>query len=344
MKRMKRLLSVLLCVGMIACMAIGCNSESGSSDSGGSGDSGDKSSDDGEKIKIAFVISDLSNEVFLELMEACEKEAEANGAEFIFKEAQEVPDKITEIENLANAGYDVILSHVSDPAAMQPAIAEAQSKGCKFIAYDTDTETSDAFFGADNTELGKQIGYMAADWINETFDSSEKVKVGLANYPEFNFLVVREDGIRAALEEKAPNAEVVVAQQAGFVPEGVDVGEVWLQSQPDLNVICGINDSGIVGIYQSFIAGGVDKNKEDMGFFGCDATGEAMKLINEHGIFRGTNSTNLVNVAPDFIGTSIALAKGEEVEHDFYFPMTRIQYNEETGQAEEVGEAIDINK
>ena len=158
MKRMKRLLSVLLCVGMIACMAIGCNSESGSSDSGGSGDSGDKSSDDGEKIKIAFVISDLSNEVFLELMEACEKEAEANGAEFIFKEAQEVPDKITEIENLANAEYDVILSHVSDPAAMQPAIAEAQSKGCKFIAYDTDTETSDAFFGADNTELGKQIG------------------------------------------------------------------------------------------------------------------------------------------------------------------------------------------
>ena len=78
MKRMKRLLSVLLCIGMTVCMAIGCNSQSGDSGGEGSGDSGGKSSDDEDKIKIAFVISDLSNEVFLELMEACEKEAEAN--------------------------------------------------------------------------------------------------------------------------------------------------------------------------------------------------------------------------------------------------------------------------
>lgn len=364
-KVLAMLLSVCLAGGMLAgCGNGGDNTESTSS-AGSTGDtsaadssstttssgtsstsasSGTTAEMDGEGIKIAFVISDLSNEVFIELMDACEAEATARGAEFTFQEAQEVSDKITAIENLSNAGYDVIISHVSDPDAMQPAIEQAQANGSKFIAYDTDTETSDAFFGADNTELGKQIGYMAGDWINETFDSSETVKVGVCSYPPFNFLVVREQGIIDGLAEVAPNAEIVVSQQAGFVPEGVDVGEVWLQSNPDLNCIVGINDSGVVGVYQSFVAGGIDPKDEKIGMFGCDASGEAMRLIGEDGIFRGSISTNLVKTAPQFIDKAIKLANGEEVEHDYFFPMTRMQYNSETGQVEAMGEDVDPNK
>lgn len=321
----KKMLSVMLCVGLLTGMLAGCGT--GSAEPKKEEKKKEKTeqvSDEGEGIKIAFVISDLSNEVWIELLDECQKEADKIGAEFTFQEAQEVEKKITAIENLANAGYDVIISHVSDPDAMQPSIEAAQSKGVKFIAYDTDTKTSDAFFGNDETVLGNRIGSLAAKWINENFDSSEKVKVGLANYPEFNFLVVRENGIREALKKDAPNAEIVVAQQAGYVPEGVEVGEVWMQSSPDLNCVIGINDSGIIGIYQSFVSAGVDKKNEKIGFFGCDGTGEALKLLSEGGIFRGTVSVNITKAAQPFIETSVKLAKDESVEHDFFFQLEDI--------------------
>lgn len=280
----------------------------------------------GEGIEIAFVISDLSNEIFVELMDACNTEAEKLGATFTFAEAQEVIQKIEAIENYTSAGVDVIICHVSDPGAMQPCIAEAQAKGIKFIAYDTDTETSDMFFGADNYTLGYKIAENACKWINETFSPEETVKVGIGSYPDFAFLVTREEGIRAGFAELAPNVEIVVAQQAGFVPEGVEVGEVWAQSNPDLNCIVGINDSGIVGIYQAFEMAGIDvsNNNDKLGFFGCDAVGEAMTLIDKQTVFRGTIALDLVGAADMFMQQAVILANGGEVEHTYIFEMVQV--------------------
>lgn len=280
----------------------------------------------GEGIEIAFVISDLSNEIFVELMDACGTEAEKLGATFTFAEAQEVIQKIEAIENYTSAGVDVIICHVSDPGAMQPCIEEAQAKGIKFIAYDTDTETSDMFFGADNYTLGYKIAENACKWINETFSPEETVKVGIGSYPDFAFLVTREEGIRAGFAELAPNVEIVVAQQAGFVPEGVEVGEVWAQSNPDLNCIVGINDSGIVGIYQAFEMAGIDvsNNNDKLGFFGCDAVGEAMTLIDKQTVFRGTIALDLVGAADMFMQQAVILANGGEVEHTYIFEMVQV--------------------
>lgn len=280
----------------------------------------------GEGIQIAFVISDLSNEIFIELMDACQVEAEKLGATFTFTEAQEVPDKITAIENYTSAGMNVILCHVSDPDAMQPSIAEAQAQGVKFIAYDTDTATSDMFFGASNYELGRNIAENASKWVNEHFSPDETVKVGIASYPDFAFLVTREEGIRDGLAEFCPNAEVVVAQQAGFVPEGVAVGEVWVQSNPDLNLVVGINDSGVIGIYQAFDAAGIDvsANNDKLAFFGCDATAEAMNLIGSETAFRGTIALALVSAADIFMQGAVILANGGTVDHDFIFDMVQV--------------------
>lgn len=311
---MRRILSGLLVLTMALVLCTGAFADA------------QKDQLDGTGVKIAFVISDLSNEIFIELMQACKTEAEKLGATFTFCEAQEVADKIAAIENYTSAGMNVIISHVSDPDAMQPCIAEAQAQGIKFFAYDTDTATSDMFFGADNYQLGYKIGENASKWINANFTADEKVKVGIGSYPEFAFLVTREKGIRAALAELSPNAEVVVAQQAGFVPEGVEVGEVWVQSNPDLNVVCGINDSGIVGIYQAFEAAGIDvsANNNKLGFFGCDATAEAMKLISANTAFRGTIALSLVSAADIFMKDAVILANGGTVEHDYIFDMVEV--------------------
>lgn len=313
---MKKILSVVLALTLMLC-SFAC----------AHADDVDPALLNGEGVKIAFVISDLSNEIFIELMEACETEATKLGATFTFCEAQEVYQKIEAIENYTSAGMDVILCHVSDPAAMQPCIAEAQAQGIKFIAYDTDTETSDMFFGADNFTLGQKIAENACKWINENFAEGDTVKIGIGSYPDFAFLVTREEGIRDGFEKYSiPKAEVVVAQQAGFVPEGVEVGEVWVQSNPDLNCIVGINDSGIVGIYQAFEAGGIDVTaaNKSLGFFGCDATAEAMTLIGNDTVFRGTIALDLVGAADTFMRGAVILANGGTVEHDYIFDMVEV--------------------
>ena len=33
----------------------------------------------------------------------------------------------------------------------------------------------------------------AAEWINDNFEENEKVKVGVCNYPDYPFLVTREE-------------------------------------------------------------------------------------------------------------------------------------------------------
>ena len=60
-------------------------------------------------------------------------------------------------------------------------------------------------------------------------------------------MVTREEGILAALDELAPNAEVVVSAKAGYTPEGVDVG-------------CLLYTSSVLGEQQAGIAYTVFKN------------------------------------------------------------------------------------
>ena len=172
-------------------------------------------------------------------------------------------------------------------------------------------------------KYGYEIGKNAADWIKENFKESDEVKVGVCNYPDYPFLVTREEGILKALEELAPNAKVVVSAKAGYTPEGVDVGDAWVQSNPDLNVVVGINDAGVLGVYETFNAAGINGDK--LGMFGGDAVDDALAALKEGGTFRGTVSTEMLPNAHQFIDMAIELAeKGKVEERELYFPMKTI--------------------
>ncbi len=309
MKKMKKMLAAVLTGGMILSLAA-CGS--GGEDSGES--KGEKKDSD---IKVGFVVSDMSDAFFAHLVQELQDYSEEIGVTFTVTEAPEIGDKITGIENFVEAKCDTIICHVTDSDALKDAALGAEEAGVNFISYDSDIEGTSGFIGVDNMKYGYEIGKNAADWIKENFKESDEVKVGVCNYPDYPFLVTREEGILKALEELAPNAKVVVSAKAGYTPEGVDVGDAWVQSNPDLNVVVGINDAGVLGVYETFNAAGINGDK--LGMFGGDAVDDALAALKEGGTFRGTVSTEMLPNAHQFIDMAVELAeKGKVEERELY--------------------------
>lgn len=316
----KKLLSAaLVCVMIFSLAACSSGGETESKDAGSEESSGGAS----DEIKIGFVVSDMSDAFFAHLVRKMESYAKEQGVTLTTKECPEISDKITGIENFVEAGCQTIICHVVDADALKDAALSAEEAGVHFISYDSDIEGTSAFIGIDNYEFGYAIGTNAADWINKTFDESEKVQVGVCNYPDYPFLVVREEGILAALKDLAPNAEVVVSAKAGYTPEGVEVGDAWVQSNPDLNVVVGINDAGVLGVYETFNAANIKGDK--LGMFGCDAVDDALAAMKDGGTYKGTVSSNMLAHSEYFVDTAVKLAKNEELEsREILFPLEKI--------------------
>lgn len=311
-KVLKRLCSVALVAAMgFSLMACGSSGEK------------EETADNGDGVKVGFVVSDMSDAFFAHLVESMQADAEEKGVTLTVKECTEISDKVTGIENFVQSGCDTIICHVTDADALKDAALAAEEAGVSFISYDSDIEGTSGFIGVDNYEYGYTIGKNAADWINKTFDSSEEVKVGVCNYPDYPFLVVREDGILAALKELAPNAKVVVSAKAGYTPEGVEVGDAWVQSNPDLNVVVGINDAGVLGVYETFNAANIKGDK--LGMFGGDAVDDALAALQSGGTYRGTVSSDMLAHVDYFIDAAIELAeKGSLENREILFPLTPI--------------------
>ena len=278
---------------------------------------------DVKDIKIGFAVSDMSDAFFAHLVQNIQDYADEVGVTLTVKEAPEIIDKITAIENFVESGCDTVICHVTDADALKDAAMSAEEAGVHFISYDSDIEGTDGFIGIDNFEYGYAIAKNAAEWINENLADLEEVKVGVCNYPDYPFLVVREEGILAALEEISPNAKVVVSAKAGYTPEGVDVGDAWVQSNPDLNVVVGINDAGVLGVYEAFKSAGIER--DDLAMFGGDAVDDALTALKDGGAFKATVSTNMLKHANMFVDMSIELAqKGELENREVFFPLLPI--------------------
>lgn len=316
---MKKLFRKMLSLAAVAVMVLSlaaCGSEKK--------EDGDKdTSEEKSKVRVGVVISDMSDAFFAQLVQKFEKYSDEVGVTLTVKECPEISDKVTGIENFVEAKCDAIICHVTDADALKDAAMSAEEAGVHFISYDADIEGTSGFIGLDNHEYGYAIGKNAAEWINKTFDKTEEVKVGVCNYPDYPFLVTREGGILDALKELAPNAKVVVSAKAGYTPEGVDVGDAWVQSNPDLNVVVGINDAGVLGVYESFNSGGI--KGDQLGMFGADAVDDAITALQDGGTFKGTVSSEMLPNAHYFIDMAIELAEtGELAEREIFFPISPV--------------------
>lgn len=308
MRKNKLVVFVVLLLFLVSSLMTSCSQTTGG-----------KSSD---KIKIGFSIQDISNPAWSEMWIYMQKKAEELGVEIVLSDAQADPAKqIDSLENFIQGGFDAIIVHCFNADSATSTLQKAKEKGIKIIAYDTNVDIADSYYGLDNYAVGKQIALNASKFIEEKFPDG-KCEVGVANYPLNQVCLDRAEGIVAGMAEYAPNAKIVAQAQAGYVDEGIVVGENFMQAHPNMKIVVGIDDAGLLGIYESVVAAG--KTADDFGLFGIDALPEALKLISEGTIFRSTIHLDLNTIGERMVQAAYDLHQGKEVEKVVYFPLNTV--------------------
>ena len=100
-------------------------------------------------------------------------------------------------------------------------------------------------------------------------------------------------------------------------------------SASNIQIICGINDTGCLGAYEVFSAAG--HVGDNIGFFGADGDPQALKLIAEGTSYRGTVMTGAYDALPGAIDVMVAGSQGQDVNgHIIYdtIPITPANVHE----------------
>lgn len=273
----KKIVSILLCASMVAAMAVGCGSkDSGSDSKSDSGDSKDK------KYKVGITIQSLSNAYWAGVMGKLEDQLKDKGWDYTLIDCEDnSATQVSQIENFITSGCDLIMVHPSDAAAVENICKEALDANIKVMCWDDPMENTTANWVLDNTELGKEIGKTAAEFINEKFTSDDKAQVTVIGYPSTKVLKERADGIKEGLKENCKDNYEVIAEVDGLeAPEAQSNVESVLSAHPDANVFVGVGAGAMIGANEALLQKyGAGKIPENVGVITTDVTEQQLNSL-----------------------------------------------------------------
>lgn len=265
---MKKLLSVLLSVGMVVCMTAGCGEEEK-----------EATAEDGsvqwQDLQIAWSPANLSNELQVTLTDSLTEEFEEKGAELLVSDPQgEAVTQVEQVENYISRGVDMILMSPTDAKASCVVVDEAKEAGIPMIIVNCSLDNVDealCYVGCDDEEAGEELMKYAAEAIGE------KGTIGILRGPDgLDAQIKRTKGIETVLEDY-PEIEVAASQAADWKTDlAMSTVENWLQSM-DLSAVICENDEMAVGAVEAITGQG--KNCDEIKVFGIDGIESAYKSI-----------------------------------------------------------------
>lgn len=170
-------------------------------------------------------------------------------ADIIIKSVKDDTQKqLQDIEYLINQGVDLLIISPNESVAFTPIIQKAYKSGIPVILVDRKIDTDDysAYIGADNYQIGKDVGFYAAGvldgkgniveirgWNGSTSDAERHAGFidGLKNYP---------------------NIRIIAEARGDFLKEGarkqmVDI----LREYDNIDLVFAMNDPMAVGVYEA---------------------------------------------------------------------------------------------
>ena len=236
----KKTLSMTLAAAMAAGLLAGCGEKK-------QGDTEDPSA---KKLTVGLALTGInSNAVFIDMRKDIEARCNEAGYKLMTADIEGGASQIvTALENFINGGCDIIILQNSAEEAYADLLKQAVEKGVIVASYDYESDIAQYACICSNYEVGKVIGQEMGKFCNENEGSG---KVAICSYSALDFLVERERGMRDGFAEVCPDGEIVMAQDAGFANEGVIAGENFLQAIPDIQGVMGINDGGVLGVYEA---------------------------------------------------------------------------------------------
>lgn len=307
---MKKLLSLMLLVALSLCCANFACAE--------------------EPVDVVAVLVSATSTVTSDCAAGMKEYADANNVNLtVMYYENNISTYITMIENAVASGADaIIVQNTSSEDALDALTAAAAKEGLIVCCYDVEVPIEyDYCFTADNYELGRAVGEMAADWANANLVANGKnVICGIGDYSVSPIAHARFEGICDALKEGCPEAEIAITAEMAFPLDGIEAGENFLQAHPDMNIVCGINDQSVCGVYETFIAAG--KKDELIGMFSIDGIAEALYNIYKGDIYGGCVDQDQVTVGKQMVQYCAELLRGAEGaaarEKIQYFPRVKV--------------------
>lgn len=310
MKKKFRLLAMLLTVFTLVA---GCSAPP----------SEDAPSSDAEKStpKVAYVTMDVTSPYFIKMIDGMKEEAAALGIDLSVHDGKyQAQPQIDAIDTLITQGVDAIILSANDPAALQPSVDKAKEAGIKVIAANVEMKNTDAYVSLIEKQYGLTGGEIAGKYIAEHMGGEAEVAV--LTFTQVPAVIARGEGLKEGILKHAPNAKFVIEIEASTREAGLKAIENALQTNPNLNVVVGINDDAVLGGYEAMMA--AQRTGDDVCLVGLDAVDEAIAKIKEDGIYRGTVDIDPFGSGKLILDTTKKVLDGESMSEMIQFPMVPV--------------------
>lgn len=296
----KKLLASLLCVGMIATLAVGCGKKENSAAT---------STDNTKKTqKVILITMDSTDQHWVSVDKGAQKAVKELGNIEYKWMAPDKKDDAQQIERVNNAvadGANAIMIAANGPDAISAALQEAIDAGIKVVYVDSPAKNEAVATLATNNELA---GQKAGEEMIKALEAAGKKegKIGIVNFnSSADTAIKREAGFRKAFE--GTKFELLETQYGeGDAAKSQDIADNYITQ--GVVGIFGTNEGSTVGVGNAIKGAG--GKAIGVGFDKSDAI---LSLIKD-GSLIATMAQN-----PDIMGyeglkTAVKALNGEEIK------------------------------
>lgn len=281
----KKLLSLVLVMGMCLSMAVGC-----SMDSTMEKDSGEdkKTEKDLKDINIGASVMSLQHEFMANLVVGYEEFQKQTGINMIITDGGNMePDKqVTNVENYISQKVDGILCQCISVETMKDTLKHAMDENIPVGIYPYDTSVgATTYFGYNEYEWGEKLGETASLWIEDKLNGTAKILSVTTSLEES--AVQRNQGWTDKINDTCGEDNIEWnTVEATSASDAIDAVESALQANPDTDIVLVYNDELGIGAYEAIKQSGLDTTNMFLG--SCDGTDTVLDYVQEDTVYRCT--------------------------------------------------------
>ena len=260
------------------------------------------------KGTIAFSFGNEGAGIYRIVADPARIEAERRGYEWVEGSANgDCEKQVQDIEGFVAAGVSaIVFLPLCGIEPYLPVVQSAKDAGIVVVGYSTAVPGGDASIVYANVDGARAVAAEALRWLEEDFTGDPET---------FSWALFTFDQCGVACTDRTDPIRRIITEATGVAPleaesvaeaSGLEATETFLQADPGLNMVIGINDGGALGAYQAFVAQ-IEQDGRDPGEVfvgGMDGQNEALELLagaDEHGIYRVSGALIL-----DQLGKAVA--------------------------------------
>lgn len=269
---MKKLLSLVLVLGMVATLFVGCAKDEPAMDATKAVEKATEAMVEEKSITIGMASNSFADKWQTYLNDAVQAKCDEEGIEVVFSDGKADPaTQLANVENFIVQGVDAILIVMVDPSGPKPFINACEEAGIPLIAVNRKFDGAEVFVGSDDINAGK----MQMEFVAEALGEKGNIAI-LEGASGQNSAVKRTEG---NVEIADTFADItIIRQDTGKWDraKGMEIAENWLQSGDQIDAILANNDEMAIGAIRALEALG---KTDDVIVAGVDGTIDALEYV-----------------------------------------------------------------